>query len=101
MTEILAFPSQSSRNKNDGDLTIAIDKWEDNSYIRYNGHNFYGNFNYHFSSLFLLPLDRRYQRRSTCMSDYLSNNVQCPMYITTLQKLIDFLIIGFSSFCSV
>ena len=37
--KMLAFPSKSSRDKNDSDL-----EWEDNSYIRCNGRNFYSKF---------------------------------------------------------
>ena len=43
-TEMLAFPSNSSINLNDSDLTIAIQKWEDNSYISSTEGNFHSEF---------------------------------------------------------
>ena len=33
VTEMLAVPSKLARNRNDSDLMVVIDKWEDNSYI--------------------------------------------------------------------
>ena len=40
-TEILALSSNSLKNHNDSNVMIAIPTWEDKSYIRYNGRNFY------------------------------------------------------------
>ena len=42
--KMLSFPSKSSGNKNDSDLVIASHKREGNSYIKYNGYNFYSEF---------------------------------------------------------
>ena len=51
--EMLVCLSESSRNQNDSDLTIATPKWEDKSYIIYNRYNFCSVI-YDFSLLFSL-----------------------------------------------